>query len=66
MGKKTLRQIRREKDMTQEELSKITGLSARIISKYENNIVILRKASYYNIEKLATALNVSIDDIFLG
>lgn len=66
MSKKTLRQIRREKDITQEELSRMTGLSNKIISMYENDIEALRGASYYNIEKIATALEVSVHDIFLG
>lgn len=66
MGKKTLRQIRREKDITQEELSRLTGLSHRIISLYENDLETLRGASYYNIEKIASALQVNINDIFLG
>lgn len=66
MSKKTLRQIRRERDITQEELSKKTGLSDRIISLYENDIEVLRGASYYNLEKIANALDVEIADIFLG
>lgn len=66
VSKKTLRQIRRERDITQEELSKKTGLSDRIISLYENDIEVLRGASYYNLEKIANALDVEIADIFLG
>jgi len=66
MSKKTLRQIRREKDITQEELSQMTGLSHRTISLYENDIEILRGASYYNLEKIAAALGVKVSDIFLG
>lgn len=66
MSKKTLRQIRREKDVTQEELSQMTGLSDRTISMYENDLEALRGASYYNIEKIASALGVKVNDIFLG
>ena len=66
MAKKLLRQIRREKDITQEQLSQLTGLSQRIISIYENDLTALRSASFINLEKLATALGVSMDDIFLG
>jgi transcriptional regulator with XRE-family HTH domain len=66
MSKKTLRQIRRERDITQEELSKKTGLSDRIISLYENDIEVLRGASYYNLEKIADALDVKVADIYLG
>lgn len=66
MSKKTLRQIRREKDITQEKLAELTGLSNRIISLYENDIEALRGASYGNIEKIAIALGVKVADIFLG
>lgn len=66
MSKKTLRQIRREKDITQDELSQMTGLSQRIISLYENDIDVFRGASYSNLEKIANALNVNIGEIFLG
>jgi transcriptional regulator with XRE-family HTH domain len=66
MSKKTLRQIRREKDITQEKLGETTGLSPRIISLYENDIEALRGASYYNLEKIASVLEVKVNDIFLG
>jgi transcriptional regulator with XRE-family HTH domain len=66
MAKKLLRQIRREKDITQEQLAQLTGLSQRIISIYENDLSALRSSSFVNLEKLATALGVSMDDIFLG
>ena len=66
MSKKTLRQIRREKDITQEKLAELTGLSNRIISLYENDIEVLRRASYGNIEKIAMVLDVKVADIFLG
>ena len=66
MSRKTLRQIRREKDITQEELSTLSGITSRSITTYENDINALRSASYENLEKLATALGVKVDDIFLG
>lgn len=66
MSKKTLRQIRREKDITQEQLSTMTGLSHRVISSYENDLDTLRSASYGNLEKLAKALDIKVHDIFLG
>lgn len=66
MSKKTIRQHRREKDMTQEQLSTITGLSHRAISSYENDIKTVRSASYGNLEKIAKALGIKVHDIFLG
>lgn len=66
MSKKTLRQIRREKDITQVELARLSGLTPKSISLYENDINSLRGASYGNLEKIAHALGVKVHDIFLG
>lgn len=66
MSKKTLRQIRREKDITQVELARLSGLTPKSISLYENDINLLRGASYGNLEKIAQALGVKVHDIFLG
>lgn len=66
MSKKSLRQIRREKDITQEQLAELTGLTSKSISNYETDIENLRSASYENLEKIAKALEVNINDIFLG
>ncbi len=66
MCKRTLRQIRREKDITQEELSAITGITTRSITTYENDVQALRNASYEYLDKIAKALEIKIDDIFLG
>ena len=52
--------------MSRVELSQITKMHYNTILNYENNIEALRKASYDTIETLASALNVSVDDIFLG
>lgn len=64
--KYTLKQLRVLNDMSREELSQLTNLHYNTILNYENNIEALRKASYDTIEMLASALNVSVDDIFLG
>lgn len=61
----TLKTLRRFRGMTQEELAKATGITSRTIMSYENDVEKLRKASYDTIDKLANALNVSVDDIFL-
>lgn len=66
MCKKTLRQIRREKDVTQEQLSKKTGITTRSITAYENDLNSLRNASYEYLERIAKALDIEVDDIFLG
>lgn len=61
----SIRQLRGLRLMTQEELNKATGISTRTIGSYEDDVNKLRKASYETIEKLATALGVTVDDIFL-
>lgn len=50
-------------NMTQRELRKKTGLSAGFISDLENG---KRQASAINLELLAKALEVSMDDLFKG
>lgn len=60
-----LKTLRRFRGMTQEELAKATGITSRTILSYENDVEKLRKASYDTIDKLANALSVSVNDIFL-
>lgn len=57
--------LRNLNHLTQKELSEKTGISTRTIIKYEKNIQELRKANWTNLEKLAKALNVNVDDILL-
>lgn len=64
--KYTLKQLRVLNDMSREELARITQMHYNTILNYENSIEALRKASYETIETLASALKVSVDDIFLG
>lgn len=64
--KYTIKELRARNNFTQEELAKRSGLNARTVNSYENNVENLRKASYKNIEKIAEVLKVQVDDIFLG
>lgn len=61
----SIRQLRGLRLMTQIDLSEATGISARTIGSYEDDVNKLRKASYETIETLAQALGVTVDDIFL-
>ena len=61
-----IRQVRRFKEMSQEELAHKAGLSYRSIANYEKDIRQLRAAQYQNIEAIAKALGVQVSDIFLG
>ncbi|HAP2843021.1 MULTISPECIES: helix-turn-helix transcriptional regulator [Enterococcus] len=65
MKKVKIYDLRREKRMTQKELAKKTGITERTIINYENSIDALRNAKYSTVEKIATALGVTVDDIFL-
>ena len=64
--KYTLKQLRSLKEMSREELAELTNLHYNTILKYENDVDSFRKSSYETLEKIANALSVSVDDIFLG
>lgn len=64
--KSSIYDLRRRKRLTQKDLAKETGITERTIITYEMDINNLRKASYDNVEKIAEALGVSIDQIFLS
>lgn len=60
-----LTDLRKLNRLSQEELAKKTGLTPKTIGNYEKDVNNLRKASYDKVKKIAVALNVSVDDIFL-
>jgi transcriptional regulator with XRE-family HTH domain len=64
--KEKLKVLRVKADFSQEELAKKSGVTARSIGYYEADVNNLRKAQYVILEKLAKALGVHVDDIFLG
>lgn len=55
-----LRKLRREKNLTIEELSKRTGISETVISNIENKVTFTH--SIDTIAKLALALDVTVED----
>ena len=61
--KMTLKKIRENANLTQEEVSKLTGLSLRFISMIETG---KRKPSDNSRFKLAKAYKVPVEDIFLA
>lgn len=61
-----LRVLRARAEMTQQQLAEKAGISSKSIGLYESDVNKLRKADYETIEKLAKALNVTVNDIFLG
>ncbi|WP_312065645.1 helix-turn-helix domain-containing protein [Leuconostoc lactis] len=65
-NKQALFDIRIQKRLTQKDLAIASGLSERTINTYESDIDNLRNARYKNVEKVANALGVSVDEIFLS
>lgn len=61
-----LKQWRVLKDFSREELANKAGLTSRTLYNYENDVKNLRKASYETLEKIAEALEISVNQIFLG
>ncbi|EJF01309.1 XRE family transcriptional regulator [Liquorilactobacillus mali] len=44
----------------------MTRISTNTLKSYEDNIERLRSAKYSNLEKITSALKISVDDIFLS
>lgn len=65
MSKLTLKQWRNLREMSREELAVKSGLSAKTIENYENDISNLRKASWQNIESITLALGIEMNDIYM-
>lgn len=64
--KYTLKQLRALKSMSRQQLADKVGVHYNTIMFYENDVNKLRQAEYETIEKIARALNVEIDNIFLN
>ena len=60
---KFIAKLRKEKDLTQEELGEKIGVSGKSISKWECGINV---PDFSNIEALSTFFDVSIFEIFNG
>lgn len=59
-----LKELRKQKGYTREKLSEMTGISARAIKNWEDGSVLLRNASFENVFRLATALDVQPKKLF--
>ncbi len=64
--KERLKILRVKADLTQEELAEKAGVTSRTINAYEVDVNNIRKARYETLEKIANALGVQVDNIFLG
>lgn len=61
--KSKLKQIRVSSGMTQEELSKLSGINIKSIAAYEQNPEKINKASVESVYNLSDCLGCSMDDI---
>lgn len=59
----TIKERRIQKGLTQSELAQKTGLSVRLIQKYEQNAQDLNKVYAITIYKLAKALDCAYEDL---
>ena len=57
---KNMRRVRRAKEMTQEELSRLSGFSRQRIAAYENGV---NEPNISQAMKIAQVLNVSMDQL---
>lgn len=64
--KYTLKQLRVLRNVSRQELADAVGVHYNTIMFYERDINNLRKAEYDIVEKIAEALEVKIDNIFLN
>lgn len=58
---KKIEQLRKEKNMTQEQLAKEMGVGQAVVSKWENEIA---SPTADKLPKLAKVLGCRIDDLF--
>ena len=57
--------LRKLNRLSQIDLAKKTGLTQKTIGNYEKDIQFIRYARYDNVEKVAIALGVPVDTLFL-
>ncbi len=57
-----VRHLRRQKDMTQEQLAEAIGISVDFMSNIERGV---NAPSFETMEKLAQALNVAVYELFM-
>lgn len=61
-----LKAIRQSKGIQREQLSRMTGIKTGTIKHWEDGTVELENASYSNVIKVAKALEVEPDKLFLS
>lgn len=59
----TLKELRKQRGLTQQQLSKRTGIPRTVLSEYENGVHDIKQMTLANALKLAHALNVSTEEL---
>ena len=62
----TISQWRALKNMNKRQLSEKAGVTEKTIYNYEMSQKYIQNANYKTLHKLANALNIKVDNIFLG
>ncbi|MDU9304454.1 helix-turn-helix transcriptional regulator [Staphylococcus coagulans] len=62
----TLKQWRNLRDLSQKELANEANVTERSIANYEKDVKNLQNAKYATVKRLADALDVKVDNIFLS
>ncbi|MBM6506780.1 helix-turn-helix transcriptional regulator [Staphylococcus pasteuri] len=62
----TIQQWRSLKEMTRVGLARKSGVTEKTIYNYENSQKYVQNASYQTLKKIADALQIKVDNIFLG
>ena len=62
----TISQWRALKNMNKRQLSEKSGVTEKTIYNYEMSQKNIQNANYKTLHKLANALNIKVDNIFLG
>lgn len=60
---KNLQRIRKERGLSQSQLSELAGVKIKNIQFYEQGVMDINKATCQNVYKLARALNVKMEDL---
>lgn len=58
-----LKRLREESGLSQNKLSEVSGVSPRMIQKYEQGVKDINKAQGITLYKIAQALNCKIEDL---
>ena len=58
-----LKEVRKNKNLTQAELAEMTGVSLKALQAYEQNYRPLGRASALDVYQIASALDTTIEDL---